>query len=427
MFIGLVENGILAVRAITTRWYIECISWYALHLCPRAQGGFAVDFNLSSDQKKLVAAFRAFGTETFTPDHVSQWCRDQGLPDDVMKRFADTYFKSVDKRLSSVTGHTLLDQALIIEELSRCAGATLPFQNDLFNLQIVDALSAAGNLDPVLDEYRSTGRLMFALAISEPEGGSDVMSMKTNTKTLDGKIVLNGRKSYVNNGEYAPYIVVAAIDADAENDDPYPALALWLVPRNLKGIAAVPIDKIGQDMLPFASLSFQDVELKPEYRISSDQGDFRRLFQMLEYGRVLLCASSLGMAQAAMEDACAHARSRKAFGVQVGRFQQIETMLTDMELRLTNMRAILYRAAWAVDEGDPDRRLAVSLMKQYIPKTAVEVASDGMQILGGLGYTESSRPCRVWRDCRGNQIAEGTDQIMVYIAAPLIAEKYRDF
>ena len=113
--------------------------------------------------------------------------------------------------------------------------------------------------------------------------------------------------------------------------------------------------------------------------------------------------------------------------MQVGRFQQIETMLTDMELRLTNMRAILYRAAWAVDEGDPDRRLAVSLMKRYIPKTAVEVASDGMQILGGLGYTESSRTCRVWRDCRGNQIAEGTDQIMVYIAAPLIAEKYRDF
>ena len=102
-------------------------------------------------------------------------------------------------------------------------------------------------------------------------------------------------------------------------------------------------------------------------------------------------------------------------------------MLTDMELRLVNMRSMLYRAAWAVDEGSPDRRLAVSLMKRYIPKTAVEVASDGMQILGGLGYTESSRTCRVWRDCRGNQIAEGTDQIMVYIAAPLIAEKYRDF
>ncbi|RXZ53068.1 acyl-CoA dehydrogenase family protein [Senegalimassilia faecalis] len=386
-----------------------------------------MDFNLSSEQKKLVASFRAFGTEVFTPDHVSQWCKDQGLPDDVMKRFVDTYYKFSDKESTSAAGHSLLDQALIIEELSRCAGATLPFQNDLFNLQIVDALSEAGNVDSAVADYRETGRLMFALAISEPDGGSDVMSMKTSTRTLDGKIVLNGRKSYVNNGEYAPYIVVAAIDADAQTDDSYPALALWLVPRNLKGIAAVPIDKIGQDMLPFASLSFQDVELKPEYRISAEHGDFRRLFQMLEYGRVLLCASSLGMAQAAMEDACAHARSRKAFGVQVGRFQQIETMLTDMELRLTNMRSILYRAAWAVDKGDSERRLAVALMKRYIPETSVEVASDAMQILGGLGYTESSRTCRVWRDCRGNQIAEGTDQIMVYIAAPLIVEKYRDF
>ena len=407
--------GILFSRVIVRRF------------CTVVKGESPMDFNLSSEQKKLVASFRAFGTEVFTPDHVSQWCKDQGLPDDVMKRFVDTYYKFADKESTSAAGHSLLDQALIIEELSRCAGATLPFQNDLFNLQIVDALSEAGNVDSAVADYRETGRLMFALAISEPDGGSDVMSMKTSTRTLDGKIVLNGRKSYVNNGEYAPYIVVAAIDADAQTDDSYPALALWLVPRNLKGIAAVPIDKIGQDMLPFASLSFQDVELKPEYRISAEHGDFRRLFQMLEYGRVLLCASSLGMAQAAMEDAAAHARSRKAFGVQVGRFQQIETMLTDMELRLTNMRSILYRAAWAVDKGDSERRLAVALMKRYIPETSVEVASDAMQILGGLGYTESSRTCRVWRDCRGNQIAEGTDQIMVYIAAPLIVEKYRDF
>lgn len=407
--------GILFSRVIVRRF------------CTVVKGESPMDFNLSSEQKKLVASFRAFGTEVFTPDHVSQWCKDQGLPDDVMKRFVDTYYKFADKESTSAAGHSLLDQALIIEELSRCAGATLPFQNDLFNLQIVDALSEAGNVDSAVADYRETGRLMFALAISEPDGASDVMSMKTSTRTLDGKIVLNGRKSYVNNGEYAPYIVVAAIDADAQTDDSYPALALWLVPRNLKGIAAVPIDKIGQDMLPFASLSFQDVELKPEYRISAEHGDFRRLFQMLEYGRVLLCASSLGMAQAAMEDACAHACSRKAFGVQVGRFQQIETMLTDMELRLTNMRSILYRAAWAVDKGDSERRLAVALMKRYIPETSVEVASDAMQILGGLGYTESSRTCRVWRDCRGNQIAEGTDQIMVYIAAPLIVEKYRDF
>ncbi|MDO4291334.1 MAG: acyl-CoA dehydrogenase family protein [Eggerthellaceae bacterium] len=386
-----------------------------------------MDFNLTAEQRKLVASFRAFGTDTFTPEATSRWCKDQGLPDAVVKRFVDLYFGSHRVSQGSAVAHSLFEQVLIVEELSRCAGATLPFQNDLFNLHIIDGLATDGSTDAVLSDYRETGRLMFALAISEPDGGSDVMSMKTSTQTVDGKIILNGRKSYVNNGEYAPSILVAAIDRDAQTSDKYPALALWLVPRHAKGIAAVPVNKIGQSMLPFASLSFQDVELLPEWRVSGEEGDFRRLFQLLEYGRVLLCASSLGMAQAAMEDAVAHARSRKAFGVQVSRFQQIETMLTDMEVRLQNMRAMLYRAACAVDDNADDKRLSVSLMKRYVPQAAVEVATDAMQILGGLGYTESSRVSRIWRDCRGNQIAEGTDQIMVYISAPLIMEKYREF
>lgn len=393
-----------------------------------------VDFNLTPEQKKLVATFRSFGVEVFTPEHVSRWCQDQGLPDAVVKRFVDLYFDTIGMgdevdgvRVETAAGHSLLSQALIIEELSRCAGATLPFQNDLFNLQIIDGFSAGGRVSEVVNDYRETGRLMFAVAISEPDGGSDTMSMKTSTQTVDGKIILNGRKSYVNNGEYAPYILVAAIDRDAKTQDKYPSLAFWLVPRNLDGIVAVPINKIGQSMLPFASLSFDNVELLPEYRISGDQGDFRRLFQLLEYGRVLLCASSLGMAQAAMEDAVAHARSRKAFGVQVGRFQQIETMLTDMEVRLRNMRSMLYQAAWTVDSDAADKRLSVALMKRYIPQAALEVAADAMQIMGGLGYTEGARASRIWRDCRGNQIAEGTDQIMVYIAAPLIMEKYHEF
>ena len=125
-----------------------------------------------------------------------------------------------------------------------------------------------------------------------------------------------------------------------------------------------------------------------------------------------------------MEDAVAHARSRKAFGVQIGRFQQIEQMLTDMEVSIYNMSSMLYRAALAVDNGGPDERLSVALMKRYVPDAATEVASSAMQILGGMGYTEGARVSQLWQDCRGNQIAEGTDQIMVYIASPLIMEKY---
>ena len=81
-------------------------------------------------------------------------------------------------------------------------------------------------------------------------------------------------------------------------------------------------------------------------------------------------------------------------------------------------------SVWDIENDTPDKRLSVALMKRFIPKTATEVASNAMQILGGLGYTEGSRVSSIWEDCRGNQIAQGTDQIMVYISAPLILDKY---
>ena len=124
-----------------------------------------------------------------------------------------------------------------------------------------------------------------------------------------------------------------------------------------------------------------------------------------------------------MEDAVAYARARTAFGTQIANFQQIEQMLTDMEVKLDAMRGFVYKCAWSQEQGRQDR-LSAALMKRFVPNAATEVASDAMQILGGRGYTREERVSSIWQDCRGFQIAEGTDQIMVYIAAPLIMKKY---
>ncbi|MGI6106195.1 MAG: acyl-CoA dehydrogenase family protein [Raoultibacter sp.] len=387
-----------------------------------------MDFKLSSKQISLVKAFREFGEKHFSNENIKQWCKDQGIPDQTAKGFVDQYF-GLNELMDGEDGKgfTLLSQALIIEELSRCAGSTLPFQNDLFNLRIIEEFAAGGEFQPVLEDYRRTGRLLFALAISEPNAGSDSMGMQSYTQTSEGRIILSGIKTYVNNGEYAPYILVAAIDKDNEEPGKYPPLAFWLVPRNLPGISAYPISKIGQSMLPFASIIFDQVELLEEYRLTGRQGGFRQLFRFLEFGRVFTCASSLGMAQAAMEDAVEYANTRVAFGEQIGGFQQIEQMLTEMEIQLYNMRSMLYRAALEIDTAEPSERLTVALMKRYIPEAATEVTSKAMQILGGMGYSEHCRTGRIWQDCRGNQIAEGTDQIMVYIAGPLILDKYSNF
>lgn len=390
---------------------------------------YSSDF-LSEEQQGIVRVFRDFGERVFTDETVSRWSFDQGLPDEVVQEFSSLYFKAVPHDSAENSGvKPLFEQALIIEELCRCAGASLPMQTDLFGLQILEAFASSNDIRPVLEDYRKTGRVMFALAVSEPQAGSDSMNMQTNVKTIDGKLVLNGMKNFVSNGEYAPNILVAAIDKDDTAEHRYPPLSFWLIPRDLKGIAAAPINKIGQPMLPFATMSFDHVELKPEYRLSGSNGNhgsFPKLFEMLQCGRVFTCAASLGMAQAAMEDATRYAAKRVAFGAPIDTFQQIQQMLTDMEVRLWNMRNLTYKAALAISSNSPDKRLAAALMKRYVPKAATEVASDAMQILGGVGYTESERVSRIWEDCRGNQLAEGTDQIMVYIAAPLIRDKYAD-
>lgn len=386
------------------------------------------DFNLTDKQRDLVSAFREYGERTFTREAVRQWRDDQGLPDDVVQEFVSLYFSLTGEESSGSIPDSLFSQALILEELSRCAGATLPFQNDLFGLHIMAGFASDNDFSTVIDEYKASGRVIFALAVSEPQAGSDSMNMKTCVQHKNGKLVLNGVKTFVNNGEYAPNILVAAIDKEDKREQRHPALSFWFLPRNLEGVSVYPINKIGQPMLPFASVKFDNVELKSGYRLSGSTTGaatgFPHLFALLEAGRVFTSATCLGMAQAAMEDAVAYADQRRAFSTRIADFQQIEQMLTDMELRLTNMRNIVYSAALKVDEDATDKRLAVTLMKRYVPAAATQVASDAMQILGGMGYTEGERVSHIWQDCRGNQLAEGTDQIMVYIAAPLIMKKY---
>ena len=124
----------------------------------------------------------------------------------MVKGFVDRYFALDDQ---SPDGMGIMSQTLILEELCRCAGAALPFQNDLFNLQIMGGFADETVSSRVLDDYRQTGRLMFSLGVSEPNAGSDTMSMTTSVETRDGRLVLNGKKTYVNNGEYSPSILCA--------------------------------------------------------------------------------------------------------------------------------------------------------------------------------------------------------------------------
>ena len=328
-----------------------------------SERGRIMDFDLAPEYEKLIATVREFGEQHFTCEAVRQWQHDAGLPDEVVRDFVNLDFNGfgVIHRRDHVTYDTMA-QTLVLEELARVSGAALPFPNDFLNLQIMEEFAGSGQFEFVRTGYQTEGRLAFALAISEPEGGSDTMSMRTSARTIDGRLVLNGTKTFVNNGEYAPYLLVAAIDRDASTGK-HPALSFWLVPHDLPGIKVYPVQKIGQSILPFSTVVFENVRLDEPYRLHGKQAGFPQLFHLFEIGRLFSCATALGLAQAAMEDAVAYARTRTAFGTQIANFQQIEQMLTDMEVKLDNMRNSVYKNAWKLDRGCGDR-LGVALMKR---------------------------------------------------------------
>ncbi|NPD31537.1 acyl-CoA dehydrogenase [Eggerthellaceae bacterium zg-1084] len=381
---------------------------------------------ITARHQQLIDNVRTYAESYFSSSNVTRWRRDAGLPDEVVSAFVNLDFGPFNViRRADNQPYDLFAQVLVLEELARSSACTLPFPNDFLNLQIMSEFAGSEQFERVYSDYSSQGRLTFALAISEPDGGSDTMSMQTYVKSEDGVPVLHGRKTFVNNGEFAPYLLVAAIDRDIPKGR-HPSLSFWLVPAGLTGITVYPIKKIGQSMLPFSDVIFNGVKLDESYRLSGKVGGFPQLFHLFEIGRVFSCATALGMAQAAMEDAVRYARDRSAFGSSIGDFQIIRQMLVDMELKLQNMRNSVYRVSQLLSEGRNDKqtRLAVALMKRFVPATATEVASDALQIFGGRGYTYNERVASVWKDCRGYQIAEGTDQIMVHIAAPLVFDKY---
>ncbi len=266
------------------------------------------------------------------------------------------------------------------------------------------------------------GRVSFSQAFTEANAGTDASAVKTTVSLEDGGIYLDGRKSFVSNGQFAPETLVLASDPMFGGADG--GFSLWLVPLSRPGIATYPLNAVGQEMLSASAIEFHHVRLAPEWQIQTEGRLDSMLKRQYELGRILVCSSSLGLACAAYTDAVKHASSHMVKGRLLGSIPQVQEKLADMAIKLRSMRALIIEAAAAADEhgeaGEIHSHLDSALMKYYVPKAATEVADSAMQIFGAMGYTDETRVSRIWRDCRGNQLAQGSDDIMAHVAAKFI-------
>jgi alkylation response protein AidB-like acyl-CoA dehydrogenase len=271
------------------------------------------------------------------------------------------------------------------------------------------------------DLYGKSGRVLFSQAFSEPFAGTDVQAVRTRVTAEPNDIYLDGKKTFVSSGEFAGNTLVLARDPMFGQLDG--GMSLWLVPTDLEGVSVEPLNTVGQEMLASAVLTFTHVKLDPDWQIQTE-GKLRTMMKkQFGLGRVLVCASSAGLALAALDDALVHASEHTVKGRQLVSLPQIQEKLANMEAKARAIVNLTFDAARSADENVGEFALDTALAKRFVPAAATEIASEALQIFGGVGYTDATRVSRIWRDCRGNQIAWGTDEVMAGAAAKALVRR----
>ena len=253
-----------------------------------------------------------------------------------------------------------------------------------------------------------SGEHVGALAMSESESGSDVVSMKLRAEKHNDHYVLNGRKMWITNGPDANTLVVYAktdLSAGAKG------ITAFLVESTIGGFSRSPkLDKLGMRGSNTCELVFNGCEVPFENRLSAEGNGVRVLMSGLDYERVVLSAGPLGIMAACLDIVMPYIHQRKQFGKAIGEFQLVQGKLADMYVTLSATRAYVYAVAAACDRGETTRKDAAGCIL-YAAERATQMALDAIQILGGNGYTNDYPAGRLLRDAKLYEIGAGTSEI----------------
>ena len=385
-----------------------------------------MDFKLTEEQELFIESAKEYADRYFTDEAVKQAYEvDHHISLEAAMEYREAGFMhlGLPEELGGLPCDKLT-KVILIEKLHEFTGTSLPFVTDINSItDIIDfgTPEQAEEIMRVINEVPST--CVASTAISEPAAGSDNNAMTCiTTKQEDGTYLLNGQKTWCTLSGLSVYTVVVAKDEDPSYENN--KYSLWMVPNDAEGFEIGHLDKVGQQTIPFVDCFFNNVTLREEDRLGKPGEGWLLLMHKLEYERMLVVACSLGLAQAAMNDAAAYASERICFGKPIAHIAAIQKHLVDAENILQNVRTRLYQVTDMIDKGE-STRLESALLKGYACKALTEVADHALAIYAAIGYTTEIRVARLWKDLRGNEMAGGTTEIMDYIAGRQLVKKYK--
>jgi len=374
-----------------------------------------MDFELTPEQRELKQTVRRLAEREFRPK-AARWDEEETFPWENVPLLRDAGLLGLAlPEAYGGAGGTVLDLALVMEELARCCVATafIVGQQSGFGAKAIALFGTDAQRARHLPAIARGDRLV-AWAMSEPGAGSDLRRLACRARRDGDHYVVDGRKTFCSLGGVSHLNVVICRFDDVPG---FPGLGALLVEQETPGFArGRDIPEMGLRGTAMADLVFEGCRV-PAASVLIAPGEFRKILQIMDGERTAgNPPMSLGIAQAALEAALRFAEERQAFGQRVADFQGIRWMLADMAVKVEAARLLVYRAAWRAARGAPDP-FEASVAKAYTNEIAVSVCNDALQIHGGYGYTREFPVERMLRDARGLCIGDGTTQIQKNIIA----------
>lgn len=375
-----------------------------------------MDFKLSDEQELLLENIRELYAREFPESYWAECDAKHELPVRWHKVLVEN-----DLALLGVPeeyGGTEIDkltQMMVVEEYVKL-GAPIYLCANSYRLEDILMFGTKEQIVKAMEAAKESP-ISYVLGISEPQAGSDAGALSTTATRKNGKVYINGHKTFISHALQCKYMLTMTKDEDTKK------MSMWWTPLDAPGVKIEEIKKIGLFMSSTCDIYLDNVEVEEKDLVGVEGEGFIQLMKNFEIERLLLAAGALGMAEAAFEDAARFANQRVQFGKKIGEFQLIHQKLLLMKTKIENMKSHIYKTAWDYDNGN-SIRIGSGMAKLYCCQSAFEVVDDAMQILGGIGYTVDHRVSRLWRDCRVLRMTGGTDEIMVHAAGRALLKEY---